>query len=189
MRLVPVLLLAAAIAFAGCFGKSDNTNPDDGSGANGNTTVTSTPTIPTGNTTTGTGSTGNTTTAPLPKEVCSIPIDFSTATPSPDASNPTNPFPAISKDCVVPAGYTKLTMNVTWAWTTPAYIGANGLTVTLKDPAKAAVGACTGPDAGAQAPPAACSKPGTALAAGGTYKIEGSGGYGQVTATVKVTAS
>jgi hypothetical protein len=181
MRLVPILLLAAMLAFAGCFGKSNNDNPDGGA-----TTPTDTTPAPTGGTTTtpsGTTPTspttgGNTTPpmAPAPKVVKSGSMDF---TPSGPGSVPA-PI-AI----VIDPGYTTLTLFVNFTGNAGGAGVAQGVSI------KVGSVHCDidGPVAPAGAPagtPAPCKATGAATA--GASKIEGVG-QGAVTATFSLVES
>lgn len=192
MRLISVLLLTVALATsaAGCFGKDDeptDTTPTTPTGA--------TPTSPTGATpTTPTNATGgNTTTTPAkpaPKVIFGPQnIAF---TPSPGApSNPADPssaFPPQDFPVTVPAGYTKLLLNVTWANSQPVGV-SSGVSITLLDPTGAAVGSACSVGAGpVQGVPAPCTAEGAALPAGGAYILRATGGS-SITASAEVVAS
>lgn len=194
MRFIPVLLVAVALATsAGCFGKDDESGGD-----------TPTPTTPTGTgTTTPTGATptttptspttgGNTTTPtkPAPKEVFADAPTFQNA-PAPDPNNPTGiTSPTQTKPFPVTAGYTKLTLNVTWAFSSAAPGGvSSGITIAIQDAAGATIATCAGPGQGPQpSVPGPCSAEGAipALAADYNAVYTGSGTF---TATVSVVAS
>jgi hypothetical protein len=181
MKLLPVLLVAGLLAFTGCFGKSG-------------TPATPTPTPATGPTPTGTGATptsptsgGTNTTPPTPvalppKDVCTVSYDFSTPM-APNAA-------AAPISCVVPAGYKKLTLNVTF--TSKAAAGpnpgiSNGIKLDLNDPTGSSAASCpiaTGPQTAAVPPCMAV----TSSAAPGEWKVQPSGA-GTYTASGVVTAS
>lgn len=174
MRLVPVLLIAAALAFAGCFGKSndDNTNPTDTTP----TTTSPTTTSPTGTTPTPTTSSGANTSTPTgpmaPKDVKSGNADF---------SNPAAPPAAVN--IAIDPGYTTLSLYVNWTGS------AGGAGVVAQDlTVKVGSLTCTlaaGPISPATAA-APCAKAGAATA--GAAKVEFSGS-GAATATYKIVES
>ncbi|GEM_PF-6987648 len=180
MRLVPVLVLAAMLAFAGCFGKSNN---NDNGGDTGATTPTdATPSSPTGSTPAGTtptspGGTDTNSTTPAtlaPKQACSANVDF-TETPNGGA-----PTPPADTPCNIDAGYTKLVLNVTWAIAggAPAAPDPNGVTVSIGG------ATCSLPGPVDQSPAACANKAGTA--APGKMAIKYGGGPAPITATVTV---
>lgn len=172
MRLIPILLVVALTASAGCFGK------DGGDDGDNPATTTPTGTTPAG-TTTPTGATpttpttgGNTTTPtkPLPRELCALSFDFQTNTPNPGPP----PAPGMTTaDCgTVAAGYTTMTLAGNFTSAEPVTV-ANGITVTVLDAAGTAVMSCAGPGPGPAAV-TACSGTGAAVA-GGAYTIQYAG--------------
>jgi len=175
MRLVPVLFIAITLAFAGCFGKSNDTPPAD------QTPTSPTSTTPAGTTTTvspttsGSGTNTTTTTTPMaPKDACSDTQDFTTQS----SQNPAGAGPA-AKACTIDVGYTTVTLNVTWTSTAPQAPNPNGITVKFGSLS------CTIPTPAAA--PDKCSKTGPATPGAG--KIEYSGGPAPLTVSVKVIES
>lgn len=183
MRLILILLIAVAMATSGCFGKDDD-------GGDGTPTVTTpagntTTTTPTGTTPGGTNNTNTTPTTPAkpaPKDVCSVGFEY---TDNIQAGAP--PTHVTAADCgTVAAGYTKLTLNVTFnaAGGAPV-IAADGISVAVLDSAGTAVVTCTGPSAGPAAA-TVCSQ--EANAAPGAYTLVYNG-QGNVGVSGAVTAS
>jgi hypothetical protein len=175
MRLLPVLLIALALAFAGCFGKKADNTPTDG----GATTPTDTTPSTSGGSTPASSTPGGTDTnstppaALPPKQACSATVDFTEA-----PSGPAAPAPPTATPCNIDPGYTHLILNVTWALTTPA--------APDPQPPSVAIGGATCALAGPveQSAPAVCSKPGTATP--GKMSITYGGGPAPITATVTV---
>jgi hypothetical protein len=179
MRLVPVILLAALLAFAGCFGKS-NTTPSD---TTGTTPVSSTPaasSTPVSSTPTpGAGS--NATAPPMlaPKVILSKTHDFAndatSSLPSPAGS-------AVTPDKVtIDPGYTTLSLYVNWTIDNgaPAAPNPSSPTVTLGSLS------CVLSDEPVQTP-APCAKSGSASAGPAQVTYAGAGPF---TATIKVVES
>lgn len=181
MRLVPVLFLAATLAFAGCFGKSNNDN------SGGTTTPTDvTPTSPSSGTPTGStpattpdaNSTSTTPTTVMPKTACSASPDFSSVQPAPAGSG------AIADTaCNIDPGYTKLTLIVNWTSTVPqgAAPDPTGLSVAIGG------ATCSLPGPAETLPIASCKKDGTATP--GKMAIKYTGGPAPISASVTVIES
>lgn len=189
MRLIPTLLLSVALAasVAGCFGSDDppaetTPTPPTATAPTGATPTTA-PTTPTPG--------GNDTTPqrPAPREVHSSSATFQHAPAVPP--DPTNPSPPVTTPFPVPAGYTTLTMNVTWGGGSAPQGGIVGteLRVQMLDPTGAPIGtACTiaaGPHADV---PAVCTQTATIPATGGEYAVQTSGS-GTYTAAISIVAS
>ena len=187
MRTLAVLALSLAVAMTGCFGGDDDagdtTNP---------TPVTGTP-APTGGTGTGTGNgtgtgtgngTGSGTTPPapvMPKELCSVSVNFAEGTP------PVPPAPVTRNVAcgAVTAGYRTLALNINWTTTGPA-VAQNGVTVSVLDAAGTVVATCSGPAAGpSPAAPPPCSAEGD-FARTGDYTIQADGS-GNIAAAIAVS--
>lgn len=170
MRLIPILLIAVALATSGCFGKDDGEGDDPPTVTTpaGNTTTTptgTTPTTPTVNTT------PTTPAKPAPKELCAVNFDFTNNLQP--AAPPTN---IATADCgTVAAGYTKLTLNLTFnaASGAPVYV-VNAVSVSVMDSAGTAVLTCNGPSAG-QAAAVPCSQEGSAAPGAYTLQFNGQG--------------
>jgi hypothetical protein len=181
MRILLLVLVAVALATSGCFGK------DDGEGDPVVTSPTTpTPTTPTDATpTTPTVNTTPEPPAPPPaRDVCTVAFTYSNnAQPGPPPTEVTN------ADCgTVAAGYTQLTLNVTFnpVQASPVYvIGPTPINVVVLDSAGTAVLTCPGPAAGAAAP-VPCSQ--SAAAAPGAYTLQFNGaGNVEVAGTVTAT--
>jgi hypothetical protein len=170
MRALPLLVLAVVLVAAGCVKKADD-------GGTPTTTPTGGSTTPTGGSTSPTTPTDNgTPTMPMttPKDIKSGSVTF-----TPDQCQPTMPCTGFPVKFTVDAGYTHLTLNVTWAC-------AGGVPACLTNDATVAVGsnACSLPAGPVQPPVAACKK--DFAAADGQVTATGTGA---VTATYKLTES
>lgn len=194
MRTLPVIALGLALVLAGCFGGDDDESGDTGT-PTPTTPVTSTPAgTGTGGNGTGTGTGGNGTGAgtggtttpakPAAKEVFSGSANFVPAAPPADPQNVKQTQAPFN----VEAGYTKLTLNVTYASSAgPLAPPSQGIAVVILDAAGTEIASCPGPSAGAAAPPP-CTVEGPIPSAGGAYTPEYRG-MGPYTATVSVIAS
>lgn len=159
MRLVPVLLIALALSFAGCFGKkSDDAGTGDGTTPTDTSPTTSTPagSTPVSSTPAGGNTTGGGTTPLAPKDVKSGTVTWPTdCNSSPAATCPSTAF-------TVDAGYTMLNFTVTWSC-------ANGAPACASNGATLAAGSlsCQAPASiSTQSTPAElkCVKTGAAVA-------------------------
>lgn len=198
MRTLPVIALGLALVLAGCFGGDDDDSGDANPPAT-STPVTSTPTGGTGTGGNGTGTggggtgtggngtgTGGTTTPmkPAPKEVFSGSANFVPSGPPADPQN----VKQTQEPFTVAAGYTQLTLNVTYAASAgPLAPPSQGIAVVILDAAGTEIANCPGPTPGAAAP-GPCTAQGAIPAAGGSYTPEYRG-MGPYTATVSVIAS
>lgn len=189
MRLIPVLLVSVALATsAGCFGKDDESGGDNPTPT---TPTGTTPATPTGTTpTTPTAPNNDTTPAkPAPREVFSDTPTFQNAPAvPPDPAHPTGG--PTTKAFDVPAGYTKLTLNVTWALSAAAGV-SSGISIAITDAAGTAIATCAGPGQGPhQSAPEPCTAEGAipAATAATPYNAVYSGS-GTFTATVSVVAT
>lgn len=189
MRLIPVLLLSVALATtaAGCFGKDDepsadtNTTTPTGATPTGATPTGATPTSPTA------GGNSSTPTKPAPTTVFSGSASFQQPPIPADPTNPTGGPPVQHNAATVPAGYTALVLNVTWAQSTPAGV-SSGLKIQIYDPTGAPLGSGCSVAAGpVQGAPPACTETITIPNTGGAYDVAYSGS-GTPTATVEVVA-
>lgn len=118
MRLIPLLLVSAALVFAGCAKKDDGTTPPTGN----TTTTTTTMTTPTGTTTT-------TTTTPPTTPTCAL-----NETASQDMTPPGGAQTAISKTITIPAGCSTVSVTVTFTPNTQAP-AVNNVMVSVADSA------------------------------------------------------
>lgn len=193
MRLLALLLTVALVASAGCFGKDDEEPPATTTPTTGTSTTPATGATPTGATPTSPTTGGNTTTPtkPAPKEVFSGTATFAPSPGAPDPANPTGILGApVNNPFTVAAGYTTLTLNVTWANSAPA-APTTALSVTIITADGSAVATCGLGQGAQQGVPAPCTASGPIPATGGDYVVQYSGSAppSTVTAAVQVVAS
>jgi hypothetical protein len=183
MRLVLVLLVCSALAFAGCFGKKSDNTATDTTPTPGETTPTasaSTPSssTPTSSTPTDGNSSGGGSPAPMlaPKQACTGSADWTQAASSAPAGASAPP----PTTCNIDAGYTHLILNVTWTVSggAPGAPDPNGVSVAIGG------ATCALPGPVDQSPAPCTNKPGTATP--GKMTITYSGGPAPIQAAVVV---